>query len=205
MRLQGKRELSFSPDGKWLSYLVTAQARRGGRTVSATELHLARYDGTGARRVIGDPYDPRHARWSPDGSRIAFDVRPPNGPNLRHIAVVEVEGERVRFFPSKTEEGTPSDTNPFWAPAGATLVHDRAIAGKVEKVLRTLALDLSAVQTEPRVLMSGSPLGTVWGWLDESEIVVVSDQWVRLLTTDGTTIYEAPGRKALLGVAPVRP
>jgi hypothetical protein len=35
--------------------------------------------------------------------------------------------------------------------------------------------------------------------------VVVSDQWVRLLTTDGTTIYEAPGRKTLLGAAPVRP
>jgi len=201
MRLQGKRELTFSPDGKRLSYFVTAQARRGGRTVSATELHLARYDGTDARRVIGDPYDPQHARWSPDGSRIAFDVRPPNGPNLRHIAVFEVEGQRVRFFPSQTEEGTPRDANPFWAPTGAILVHDRVIAGRAEKVLRTLALDLSAVQTEPRVLMSGNPLGTVWGWLDETEMVVVSDQWVKLLTTDGTPIYELPGRKTVLGVA----
>jgi len=205
MRLQGKRELTFSPDGQRLFYLVTARMRRGGRTVSATELHLARYDGSGARRIIGDPYDPQHARWSPDGSRIAFDVRPPTGPNLRHIAVFEVGAQRVRFFPSKTEEGTPSDTHPFWAPAAGTLVHDRAIGGRAEKVLRTLALDLTAVQTEPAVLMSGNPLGAVWGWVDESELVVVSDQWVKLLTTDGATVYETSGRKTLLGVAPVKP
>lgn len=203
MRLQGKRELTFSPDGKQLFYVVTAQARRGRRPVAATELHVARYDGSGARRVIGDPYDPQHARWSPDGSRIAFDVRPPNGPNLRHIAVFEVGTQRVRFFPSQTAEGTPRDANPFWAPAGGTLVHDRAIGGRAEKVLRTLALDLSAVQTEPTVLLSGNSLGTVWGWVDESEMVVVSDQWVKLLTTGGATVYEMPGRRTILGVTPL--
>src|SRR3989304_3520739 len=65
MRLQGQRDVTFSPDSRRLFYLATGQARRGQRTVAATELHVARYDGSGARRVVSDPYDPQRARWSP--------------------------------------------------------------------------------------------------------------------------------------------
>lgn len=205
MRLRGKREVTFSPDGKRVLYLVTGQARRGQRTVAATELHVARYDGAGARRVMGDPYDPQHARWSPDGSRIAFDVRPPGGRALRHIAVLDVAEQRVRFFPSQTPEGTPRDTHPFWAPAAATVVHDRMLGGQTTKILRTLALDPTAVQMEPTVLLSGNPPGTVWGWADQSHLVAVSDQWVKLLSTEGATVYDMPGRKTMLGVAAIRP
>jgi hypothetical protein len=35
-------------------------------------------------------------------------------------------------------------------------------------------------------------------------MVVVSDQWVKLLTTDGATIYDMPGRKTVLGVTAIR-
>jgi len=203
MRLQGQRDVTFSPDSRRLFYLATGQARRGQRTVAATELHVARYDGSGARRVVGDPYDPQRARWSPDGGRIAFDVRPPDGPALRHIAVFDVAQQRVRFFPSQTAGGTPRDTNPFWAPAGATLVHDRTLGGKTTKILRTLGLDPSAVQTEPTVLLSENPLGTVWGWADESHFLVVSDQWVKLVSTSGGLVYEMPGGRTILHAAPL--
>ena len=202
MRLQGKREITFSPDGKRLFYFATGQARRGRRAVASTELYVARYDGTGARRVVGDPYDPQHAQWSPDGSRIAFDVRPPDGPSLRYIAVYDLGQERLRFFPSQTADGTAFDSDPFWAPSGeAQLVHDRILGASARKILRTLALDPSAVQVEPGVLVSGSTLGGTWGWADESHLLVVSDQWVKLVSTSGGLVYQMPGGRTILHAA----
>ncbi len=200
IRLQGKRGVTFSPDGKRVFYYGTGQVRRGTRTVAVTELYVANANGGGARRIIGDPYDPQHARWSPDGSRLAFDVRPPSTAALRHIAVFDLAQQRVRFFPSQTPEGTPRDTDPFWAPTGTSLVHNRTIGGKAEKILRTLALDPSVLQTEPTVLLSGPPLGTAWGWADASHLVVTSDQWVKLVSTDGTLTYTMPGGRTVLDV-----
>jgi Tol biopolymer transport system component len=200
IRMAGRRGITFSPDGRRLFYYGTGQARRGNRTVAVTELYVANSDGTGTRRIIGDPYDPQHAVWSPDGTRLAFDVRPPSTALLRHIAVYDLAQERVRFFPSQTAQGTPRDANPFWAPAGAGLVHDRTIAGKTEKILRTLALDPSVVQTEPTVLASGAPVGAAWGWADPSHLVLTSSQWIRLVGTDGTVTYSLPGGRTLLAV-----
>lgn len=83
-------------------------------------------------------------------------------------------------------------------------MHDRSLGGRADKILRTLPLDPLAGQTEPTVLLSGPPLGTVWGWVDDSHLVVVSDRWVKLLTTGGATVYEVPGGTTVLGVLPVR-
>jgi dipeptidyl aminopeptidase/acylaminoacyl peptidase len=200
IRLAGKRGVTFSPDGRRVFYYGTGQARRGNRTVAVTELYLANSDGSRARRIIGDPYDPQHAVWSPDGARLAFDVRPPNTAALRHIAVFDLGQQRVRFFPSQTADGTPRDDHPFWAPTGAGLVHDRTIAGKTNKILRTLALDPSIVQTEPTVLASGAPVGAAWGWADASHLVLTSAQWIRLVGTDGGVTYSLPSGRTLLAV-----
>ena len=200
IRLAGKRSITFSPDGKYLFYYGTGQVRRGNRMVATGELYLANSNGTRVRRIIGDPYDPQHAVWSPDGSKLAFDVRPPNTAALRHIAVFDLAQQRVRFFPSQTAEGTPRDASPFWAPAGAGLVHDRTIGGKTEKILRTLALDPSVVQTEPTVLVSGAPVGTAWGWADASHLVVTSSQWIKLVGTDGSLTYSLPAGRTPLAV-----
>lgn len=200
IRMAGKRSITFSPDGRHLFYYGTGQARRGSRTVATTEIYLANSDGTRARRIIGDPYDPQHAVWSPDGSKLAFDVRPPNTAALRHIAVFDLAQQRVRFFPSQTAQGTPRDASPFWGPTGAGLVHDRTIGGQTEKILRTLALDPSVVQTEPTVLVSGAPVGTAWGWADASHLVLTSSQGIKLVGTDGSLTYSLPGGRTLLAV-----
>jgi dipeptidyl aminopeptidase/acylaminoacyl peptidase len=200
IRMAGKRGITFSPDGKHLFFYGSGQVRRGNRTVATGELYLANSDGSRARRLIGDPYDPQHAAWSPDGSKLAFDVRPPNTAALRHIAVFDLALERVRFFPSQTAEGTPRDASPVWAPAGFGLVHDRTIGGQTQKILRTLALDPSVVQTEPTVLVSGAPVGTAWGWADASHLVLTSTQWIKLVGTDGSLTYSLPGGRTLLAV-----
>ncbi len=201
--LLGKRDLAFSPDGRRLLYFTTAPVREARRTVQATELYVADRDGSRARRIIGHPYDPRRARFSGDGQRVAFDVRPPEAPSLRYIAVYDIAQARVRFFPSETADGRPRDSDPVWVPAGgAQLVHDRVLGSTAQKVLRTLALDPSVVQTQPRVLLSGPPLGTTWGWADPSHLLVVSDQWIKLIATDGAETYTLPAGLTLLAVVP---
>ena len=177
--------------------------REGRRTVQATELYLADRDGSCARRIIGHPYDPRRARFSPDGRRIGFDVRPPEAPSLRYIAVYDIAQARVRFFPSETADGRPRDSDPVWVPdGGAQLVHDRVLGSAAQKVLRTLALDPSGIQTQPRVLLAGPPLGTTWGWADPSHLVVVSDQWIKLIATGGAELYTLPAGRTILAVVP---
>ena len=79
-------------------------------------------------------------------------------------------------------------------------MHDRTMAGKMEMVLRTRALDPTVVQTEPTVLVSGAPVGAPWGWADASHLVVTSTQWIKLVGTDGTLTYTLPGGRTLLTV-----
>jgi len=158
MRLQGKREITFSPDGKRLFYFATGQVRRGRRTVAATELYVARYDGSAARRIIGDPYDPQQARWSPDGARLAFDVRPPDGPTLRHIAVFDVAQQRVRFFPSRTAEGTPRGGGTVAREPGLETRH-RAANPVCAQLSRE---DDFAQRTQRAVVQAGSGARACW-------------------------------------------
>jgi hypothetical protein len=202
--LAGKRLVGVSPEGRLL-YTTSIAVRQGGRTVQAAELYLAERDGSRPRRIIGYPYDPRRARFSGDGRRIAFDVRPPEAGSLRYIAVYDIAEGRVRFFPSDTPQGRPRDSDPVWVPgANNRLVHDRVLGSLAQKILRTLALDPTVIQTQPQVLLSGPPVGTTWGWADPSHLVVVSQEAIELVTTDGTTVYRMPGGRTLLAVVPAR-
>jgi dipeptidyl aminopeptidase/acylaminoacyl peptidase len=200
----GKRDITFSPDGKRLFYYGSARARRGARSVQANDLFVATSDGVGGRRVVGPEYDPRDAEWSPDGSRLVLDVQSPDTASLRYIALYDVGQQRLRFFPSHTPDGVPRDTDPHWAPDGTQVVHQRAVGQEHDLILRTLAQDPTAVHVEPTVLLSGPSVGSVWGWVDDTRMVVVSDQETRILTKDGTVAYTRPGVRDVLAVVPAR-
>ena len=200
----GKRDITFSPDGKLLFYCGVTTVRSGGRSVPANELFIATSDGLNERRVVGSAYDPRHAQWSPDGSRLALDVQSPEDPSQRYIALYDVVQQHLRFFPSHTPQGVPRDTDPYWVPDGTAVVHERVLGRQHDLILRTLADDPTAVHVEPTVLMSGPSVGSVWGWVDATRMVVVSDQGTKVLTKDGAIVYSAPGDRNVLAVAPAR-
>jgi WD40 repeat protein len=200
----GKRDITFSPDGKRLFYYGGASVRRGGRSVSVNELFVAASDGLDGRRIVGAPYDPRHAQWSPDGSRLVLDVQSPDTATLRYIALYDVVNQRLRFFPSHTPQGVPRDTDPRWAPNGTEVVHQRALGQEHDLILRTLAQDPTAVHVEPTVLLSGASVGRVWGWVDDTRMVVLSDQGIKILTTDGAIAYSRAGEGDVIAVAPAR-
>jgi hypothetical protein len=194
----GKRQITFSPDGKRLFYYGTGRVRRG--RASANELYVANSDGLGDHRIVGAAYDPRHAQWSPDGSRLVLDVQSPDTASLRYVAVYDVVQQHLRFFPSHTAHGVPRDTDPVWAPNGNDIVHQRALDEEHELILRPLAQDPTAVHVEPTVLLTEPPTGAVWGWVDDSHLIVVSDHWTKVLTTDGVVLYTMAGGRTPLAV-----
>ena len=112
--------------------------------------------------------------------------------------------ERLRFFPSHTAQGVPRDTDPHWAPNGTEIVHQRVLGQEQNLILRALAQDPTAVHVEPTVLLSGPSVGSVWGWVDDTRMVVVSDQATKILTTDGSIAYTRPGDGDMLAVVPAR-
>lgn len=189
----GKRQLTFSPDGKRLFYYGVTRVRRGGRSVQANELFIATSDGVDERRIVGAAYDPRHAQWLPDGSQLVLDVQSPNAASERYIALYDVVHQRLRFFPSHTPAGVPRDTDPRWAPNGTEVVHQRVLGQEHDLILRTLAQDPTAVHVEPTVLLSGPSVGSMWGWVDDRRMVIVSGQGIKILTTDGAVVYTLPG------------
>jgi dipeptidyl aminopeptidase/acylaminoacyl peptidase len=214
----GRREITYSPDGTKFFYVRTARLRDPrGRTSNVTELRVADLGGGNDFKVVGDTYDPQHARWSPDGKHIALDVASPQTRGLRHVALFNLAAQRVQFFQSQSSAGTPRDSDPHWAPDGTRIVHDRRYGGSggsggsggrggsggSEKIVRTLALDPGAVQVAPAVVMSGE-IGTTWGWVNNSQVLVTSERWVKLVNVDGGAEYALPPARRVIYVAVVR-
>lgn len=204
VRGEGKRDVSFSPDGERFLYFASRRMRdpKARRTVTVTELRIAGVRGGEDVRVVGEGYDPRRARWSPDGTKVVFDVASPEQPGIRHIALFDRESRRVQFFPSRTARGTPSDTDPHWSPAGDRIVHDRFYGDLGEKVVRTLETDPSAVRVAPLALLSGAAteIGKTWGWSTPRHLVVELENAIKVLDLDGGANYTLPARRVVLYV-----
>jgi Tol biopolymer transport system component len=73
---------AWSPDGKQIVY------------VRGRELHTARSDGTAVRKLATLDGDPSFVRWSPDGSRVRFSVRPA-GTAASSIWEARIDGNRA--------------------------------------------------------------------------------------------------------------
>lgn len=210
----GRRDIAYAPDGTRYFYVRAARVRdRRGRTSNVTELRVSDLSGRDDFKVIGDGYDPQHARWSPDGKHVALDVASLQTRGLRHIALFDLAARRVQFFQSQAAAGTPRDTDPHWAPDGTRIVHDRSYGGRgtrgsgassgSEKIVRTLALEPGAVQVAPAVVMSGD-IGTTWGWMDNSNVVITSAHWVKVVNVDGGPEYTLPPARRVIHVQLVR-
>lgn len=95
-------EPAWAPSGRELA--VTARAT----TASATELHVAAVDGTGARLLARGASD---AAWSPQGSRIAFV----QGGN---VVAANADGAAARLVAAGA-------TSPAWSPDGRLIAFVR--------------------------------------------------------------------------------
>ena len=100
--------VEFSPDKQQIAY--TKDADRG------VELWLARSDGSNKRQIATSPVSVMMARYSPDGQKIAFMARQPDGP--WKVYWVPLQGGEWRKIP----EPPVNQADPNWSPDGQSIL-----------------------------------------------------------------------------------
>jgi len=132
----GVRGFEFSPDGKTLLLIATSQPDSGdeARQKVKDDAVVVDHDfrmaalwtwtiATGSeKRITNDTVSVTEARWSPDGSRIAFTAAPTprlDDTDLRSAYVLDVATAHVR----KLVETTDATGTARWSPDGAQIAY----------------------------------------------------------------------------------
>lgn len=105
------RPISFSADGKWISYIAAAEQ----------ELWRSKADGSEKLRLTFPPMVPDYYQlaWSPDSRRIAFTAAPGGG--VDRVYVVSRDGGS----PVALTPGSGIESQPSWSPDGRYLAFER--------------------------------------------------------------------------------
>ena len=88
-------------------------------------------DGSNQRRISFGGGNYASPAWSPDGERIAFVRRGPEG---RRIGTMKADGSDIRLLTSG-----PSDEGPTWAASSREIMFQRAEGGRTGLYRVTLA------------------------------------------------------------------
>jgi eukaryotic-like serine/threonine-protein kinase len=101
--------VSFSKDGKYVAYVSYPDGI----------LWKANRDGSGPIQLSDPPMYPDSLNWSPDGTKILFEVEDPETPNREVAWMVSANGGRPqRVLP----EDTGVEDNPGWSPDGTKII-----------------------------------------------------------------------------------
>jgi Tol biopolymer transport system component len=133
--------VSWSPDGRWISYYREGFGGGNGVGCCSLSIHLIHPDGSGDHSVVvmHEPHDtPSAALWAPDGHRFAFstEARDAHDPSL---ALVDPNSGTVTAFPMPnavpvgwSADGRELDVVRSGAPPSLMLIdvsgHGRALA-----------------------------------------------------------------------------
>lgn len=99
--------VSFSPDGKWITYAKTQD----------NSLWRSKADGSDALELVKPPLQVEVSSWSPDGRRIAFMEQAPGKP--WRIYLIGRDGGPAR----EASQGTDNQGGPSWSPDGKSIVY----------------------------------------------------------------------------------
>lgn len=168
--------LDFSRDGKYVVY-----ASFPGNT-----LWRADRDGREVQEIAKTIAHPTDARWSPDGSQIAFVDYPADGPAGVYV-VPSQGGKQVRVFP---DNQCCDELDPTWSPDGKQLaVLVVSPAGQEDKELRIVDLGTHQISHLPHA--PKRPRLPRWS-PDGRYIVCVTKPYPE---TDGLEVYDFKTQK----------
>jgi|GEM_PF-1068358 len=161
--------ISFSPDGRWMAYILRELGdfnRRTRQYAQDSTLYVADTNGKNARKIALAKYHPRHVVWAPDASQIAYDRQAKDHPNVRQIFIYELAGDKHSVLNNNT---TTSESHFRWSPTGANFVYDRKLdASTMQKVVRVFG----GTQLIAAEAASPGDLPATWGWLDDNLLVL---------------------------------
>jgi Tol biopolymer transport system component len=124
--------VSFSPDGKWVSY----------RNELDGSLWRSRVDGGEKLQLTFPPMAAYHSSWSPDGKTIVFGASVPGMPG--QLYTVPYDGGSPQILAASDA----SDSEPSWSPDGRFILFERRpLSGGQTQQTAICLLDLNAHTT----------------------------------------------------------
>ena len=158
--------LSYSRDGKWVSYVDAAD----------NSLWLAHSDGTGKVRIVGPPMEVELSSWSPDDRQLAFMGKEPGKP-WRIFLLNRRNGRIEEASSGEDNQGAPS-----WSPDGKTLVYANVLCQDFRNCAGVHDLDLATGKT--KMLPGSSGLRTARWSPDGKYIAALNPQTREVLLFD---------------------
>jgi Tol biopolymer transport system component len=173
-------ELRWSPDGRWLSYLVehcSYEDPRGYVVPPCADLWVVRPDGTASRRLLDRDVDMRESpsySWSPGSRRLVYEALS-TGPTW--LAVIDLlSGDHSRI------PGTAGAADPVWS--------SRAV---IAFVLRRGLFTARADRRGLHRLVRGSALSRPVWTRDGSRLAYLSAERARVGNRWGVWVARADG------------
>jgi dipeptidyl aminopeptidase/acylaminoacyl peptidase len=125
---------TFSPDGTQVAYFA-------GWYDNSNRLVVMDADGSDPHVMLDHPLPGfiRHLVWSPDGTRLAFDIEVYGDTERTGIYVVDADGSDLRL-------AVPGGSTPSWSLDGSRIAYQR-IAGSATGSLEIANLDGTHVET----------------------------------------------------------
>jgi Tol biopolymer transport system component len=166
-------ELRWSPDGRWLSYLVehcSYQDPRGYVVPPCADLWITHSDGGGTRRLLDRDVDLLDwgvsYAWSPGSRRLVYEALSSGATTL---AVVDLQSGAARRIP-----GTAGAADPVWSPRreiayarGRTVFTVEPNGGRPRRLVRGTSLTRPAWSPNGRHLVylasERARVGNLWG------------------------------------------
>jgi dipeptidyl aminopeptidase/acylaminoacyl peptidase len=108
----------LSPDGKWIAFVITVVDKANNTTNS--DIWLIPSSGGSAKQLTDSAKQNRHPRWSPDGTRIAFES---NRNGSYQIYTMASDGSDVKQVTSISTEANQA----VWSPTGKILAFVSAV------------------------------------------------------------------------------
>jgi dipeptidyl aminopeptidase/acylaminoacyl peptidase len=159
-----------SPDGKWISFL----SDRDGWD----HLYVASSTGGAPIQITKGAFEAWRPAWSPDSTRIAFDMNEGSNPGSRHIAVATIRGDPARAHVRKLTSGRGADIDAQWSPDGRRIVYQHT---DPENSADLYGIDATSSEPKPVRLTDSMPDG-----FDRS--VLVAPELVHYAGPDGKQV-----------------